>query len=270
MACLLTSAARTVVSSGPTDCSKTTRYPHLAACAVRWATTNPSRSRHTSDGVKSALSSFTIRQFRPGRRYLWRVFSGFSRSALPKKPYARTQSEPWRDEVEAWRQIEQIDRGPRTQAGVGDRILPLTDWRTSPWLNPIRDQIERRAWMNTQDWADDRQDESDGENVVLWALRKQFGLLAAMRFRQWLAVMAAAERSPSHSIPVRPEPPAQWRLTMVMVPDVAERMPTVVSWTDSPLANDTAGIWGEGGRERQHQLAFRWCRGRCAPPTADP
>ncbi len=184
-------------------------------------------------------------------------------------PYAAAYL-AWRDEVEAWRQIEQIDRGPRTQAGVGDRILPLTDWRTSPWLNPIRDQMERRAWMNTQDWADDRQEESDGENVVLWALRKQFGLLAAMRFRQWLAVMAAAERSPSHSIPVRPEPPAQWRLTMVMVPDVAERMPTVVSWTDSPLANDTAGIWGEGGRERQHQLAFRWCRGRCAPPTADP
>lgn len=185
-------------------------------------------------------------------------------------PYAAAYL-AWRDEVEGWRQIEQIDRVPRTQVGVGDWILPLLDWRTSPWLKPIRDQMERRAWMNTQDWADDRQDASDEENFVLWALRKQFGLLAAMRFRQWLAVMAAVGHNPGHhAVRARPEPPAQWRLTVVMVPDVTERLPAAVYWLDSPLANDTAGIWGERGRERQHELPCRWCRRRVLLPQPSP
>ena len=121
-------------------------------------------------------------------------------------PYAATYLS-WRDKVEGWRQIEQINRVPRTHVGVGDRIGPLTDWQTIRWLNPIRDQMERREWMNTHDWADDLRDESDGENVVLWALRKQFGLPEAMRFRQWLAVTTAAGRTPGHlAAGARPDP----------------------------------------------------------------
>ncbi len=174
-------------------------------------------------------------------------------------PYAAAYLH-WRNEVECWPRMAAIDRGPRIQVGLGQWILPLTDWRSSVWTKSVRDPIERRPWTGTCGATDGAsREENVGNPWFLWALHKQFALMAAIRFRQWLTAMVDAQAEPyGLTSSAKPKPPQEWRWTVVMMPDPDDQAPAVMHWIDHPSAADTAGIWGAGsqGDDRRRHVCY--------------